>query len=315
MIQQKVPKEPRLRIAFMGSPNFAVLSLASIVGAGYEVVRVYSQPPRRAGRGQKETRSPVHQFALEKGLKVCIPRTLENAAELKKFNALALDVAVVSAYGLILPSQMLDIPTFGCINIHASLLPRWRGAAPIQRAIQFGDKETGISIMKMTEKLDAGPVFSSAIEGITMETTTENLERKLAYLGGKTLLNVLEKLKKGNASLKPQSKDGVTYARKVLKSEARINWSIHAIEIERLVRALCPWPGAWFELNGERIKILAAKVEKSEGPIGQVLDNRLLVACGEGAIRIRKLQRSGKRALSADEFLRGKSVEKGTTLT
>tara|TARA_Y100001934_G_scaffold41797_1_gene50195 strand:+ start:21175 stop:22155 length:981 start_codon:yes stop_codon:yes gene_type:complete len=300
-----------LRLAFMGTPEFALPSLASLVKARYEIAAVYTQPPRPAGRGQKERFSPVHTWAADNGLSVRTPKSLLEKNEQAAFAALDVDMAVVAAYGKILPKSILNAPRLGCINVHASLLPRWRGAAPIQRAILAGDTETGISIMLMEESLDTGPVLCIKKMRIDAATNAGDLHDSLAVLGGRMICDALQ----GYAGqlIQPTSQDHAiaTYAKKVEKVEARINWSAPALSVMRQVNAFSPRPGAWSRLGMERIKILAAHTETGLGESGAVLDDNLLVACGDTALRLTRLQREGKRPVDAAEFLKGRAVKRG----
>ena len=304
----------RLKLAYMGTPDFAVPSLAALVEAGHEVAAVYSQPPRRAGRGQKERPSPVYAWAEEHGLPVRTPRTLRDEGAQAEFAALDLDAAIVAAYGLILPLPVLEAPRLGCINVHASLLPRWRGAAPIQRAILAGDTETGISIMMMEEGLDTGPVLRMESLPIGPEMTAGELHDALAALGGCMIAPVLADFEAGHIVPEPQDDAGTTYAKKIEKPEARIDWSEEASMVARRIHAFAPWPGAWFTLGGERVKALAARIEPADGAFGEVLDDTLRVACGSSAVRLLRLQREGKKPAAAADFLRGRSVATGTIL-
>lgn len=298
-----------MRITFMGSPGFAVPALDGLVEAGHDVAAVYCRPPRPAGRGKAERRTAVHERADALGLDVRTPRTLRDRQEQAMFAALGADLAVVAAYGLILPRPVLEAPRMGCVNIHASLLPRWRGAAPVQRAILAGDKVTGITLMQMDEGLDTGPMLlrrELPIDGKNAGQVTE----ELAQLGAGALL---EWLRRPTAPV-PQPGSGVTYAPKVEKAEARIAWNRPAEEIERQVRAFAPWPGAWFEANGERVKLLSAEVADGAGRPGEVLDDALTIACGAGAIRPLLVQRAGRGAMAARDLLRGFPVPKGAAL-
>ncbi len=303
-----------LRLVFMGTPDFAASALAALIEAGHDVVCVYSQPPRPAGRGHKEKPSPVHAFADSKGIAVRTPKSLRTAEAQADFAALNADLAVVAAYGLILPKAVLDAPRLGCINIHASLLPRWRGAAPIQRAIQAGDAESGVTIMQMDEGLDTGAMLLKGVTPITAETTGASLHDALAAQGAALIVDALTKLEADALPATAQPVDGVTYAAKLSKDEGRLDWTRPAGELERTIRAFTPWPGAWFEKDGERFKVLAAQVISGSGTPGSVLDDRLSVACGEGALRLITVQRAGKAAMSADALLRGYPVPKGTNL-
>jgi len=299
-----------MRIVFMGSPDFAVPSLDALVAAGHEVGCVYTQPPRPAGRGKGERKTAVHERAEALGIQVRCPRTLRNEEEQARFAALEAELAVVAAYGLILPKAVLDAPRDGCVNVHASLLPRWRGAAPIQRAILAGDEVTGVTIMRMEQGLDTGPMLlkrSTPVDGKTAGALTDELAR----IGAAALVAWLEDPTPGEA----QPEDGVTYAKKIDKAEARIDWSRSAEEVERQVRAFAPSPGAWFEANGDRVKLLGAAVgQDAKGQPGEVLDDCLNVACGSGYSRPLKVQRAGKGAMTPGELLRGFAIPKGTML-
>lgn len=279
-----------MRLIFMGTPDFAATALAALLEAGHEVCAVYSQPPRPAKRGQKETKSAVHALAEAKGLEVRTPKTFKDETVRADFAALEADVAVVAAYGLLLPQVVLDAPTHGCLNIHASLLPRWRGAAPIHRAIEAGDGETGISIMQMEAGLDTGPVLLTHAIDIDPLDTTGSLHDKLATLGGEAIVEALEDLEALEPSVQP--KTGVTYAKKIDKSETHINWDEAPDTIARKIRAFSLFPGAWFEHEGERIKVLNAKAS----------DEGILNLKG---VELLELQRAGKKPQSAEEFLRG----------
>lgn len=299
-----------MRIVFMGSPGFAVPSLDALVEAGHEIVCAYSQPPRPAGRGKAERKTAVHRRAEELGIEVRCPRTLKDAQEQARFAALDSDLAVVAAYGLILPKAVLEAPRAGCINVHASLLPRWRGAAPIQRAILAGDEMTGVTIMRMEEGLDTGPMLLKRETAIDSKSAGE-LTHELARLGAEALVEWLE----GPTPPIPQPDDGVTYASKVARAETRIDWARSAEEIERQVRAFAPAPGAWFEANGERVKLLAAATGTgASGRPGEVLDDCLTIACGAGYVRPLKVQRGGRGIMATGELLRGFSIPKGTIL-
>lgn len=299
-----------MRIVFMGSPDFAVPSLNALVEAGHDVVAAYAQPPRPAGRGKAERKTAVHERAEELGIEVRTPRTLRDAEEQARFRALDPDLAVVAAYGLILPKPILEAPKGSCINVHASLLPRWRGAAPIQRAILAGDDISGVTVMKMDEGLDTGPMLLKReldIRGKNAGQVTE----ELAALGASALVDWLDH----PTPPQPQPDDGVTYASKIDKAEARIDWSKPAEEIARQVRAFNPVPGAWFEANGERVKLLEAAVgDDAAGKLGEVLDDCLSIACGSGYIRPLNVQRAGRGAMTPGELLRGFAVPKGTIL-
>jgi methionyl-tRNA formyltransferase len=304
-----------LRIVFMGTPPFAAVALKALIDAGHDVVAVYSQPPRPKGRGLDTQKSPVHTLAEEQGIAVRTPASLKNADEIAAFQALKTDVAVVAAYGLILPKTILDAPRYGCLNIHASLLPRWRGAAPIQRAIMAGDAQTGITIMQMEEGLDTGPMLLKGALPISAYTNAGALHDALAELGGRLIRVVLEMLP-GGLRPAPQSADSVTYAAKITKEECRIDWRRNAAELDRHVRGLSPTPGAFTEIKGERLTILAADIVRDRsGEPGATLDDRLTIACGEGALRPTLVKRAGKRTMSVEEMLRGFAVPKGTALS
>jgi methionyl-tRNA formyltransferase len=300
-----------MRIVFMGSPEFAVPSLDALVDAGHSIVAAYAQPPRPAGRGKADRKTAIQLRAEQLGIEVRTPRTLRGAEEQERFQALEADLAVVAAYGLILPKPILDAPIEGCINVHASLLPRWRGAAPIQRAILAGDKISGVTIMRMDEGLDTGEMLLSReldIEGKNAGQVT----RQLAKLGADALIEWLNH----RSPPRPQPEAGATYASKIDKAEARIDWTTTAQQVERKVRAFDPVPGAWFEANGERVKLLeAVVVGDSTGKAGEVLDDRLSIACGSGAIRPLKVQRAGRGVMTPDELLRGFTIKKGTLVS
>ncbi len=291
-----------MKVIFMGTPDFSVPVLEALVETGHEVVCVYCQPPRPAGRGKKDRPSPVQARAEALGLMVRYPVSLKGADEQAEFAALGADVAVVVAYGLILPQAILDAPLQGCLNIHASLLPRWRGAAPIHRAIMAGDVETGVCIMQMEAGLDTGPVLMHQSVLIEAQDTTAILHDRLSDLGARLIVHALANL----AELEPyiQPEEGVTYAKKIDKSEARVDWARPAVEVDRLIRGLSPFPGAWCEVDGERLKLLESRVVEGAGVAGEVLGG-LRIACGQGAVEILKAQRQGKRPMGADELLRG----------
>ena len=301
-----------MRIVFMGTPDFSVPVLDALVDAGHDVVAVYSQPPRPAGRGKKDRPSPVQSKAEALGLSVRYPVSLRIDEALAEFNALEADVAVVVAYGLILPQSILDAPKQGCLNIHSSLLPRWRGAAPIHRAIMAGDPETGVCIMQMESGLDTGPVLTRHAVSIGESETTQQLHDRLSVIGASAIVDALAAL--DQLVPEPQSETGVTYAAKIDKSEAAIDWSRSATEIDRLIRGLSPFPGAWFEMNGKRVKILGSVLVEQNGVAGYALDDALTIACGDGAIRLTHLQRAGKSVQDAGQFLNGWPVPAGTQL-
>ncbi|MDH7788953.1 methionyl-tRNA formyltransferase [Ochrobactrum sp. 19YEA23] len=304
-----------MRIVFMGTPDFSVPILTAIIGQGYDVVAVYSQPPRPAGRrGLELTKSPVHEKAEQFGIPVFTPKSLKGTEEQEVFASLEADVAIVVAYGLLLPKAILDAPRLGCYNGHASLLPRWRGAAPIQRAIMSGDSETGMMIMKMDEGLDTGPVAMAEKVAITPDMTAGELHDRLSMIGADLMVRALGALERESLTLQPQAEEGVTYAAKIDKAEARIDWSKPARDVHNAIRGLAPFPGAWceMEINGvvERVKLQRSTLGEGSGAAGTVLDDRLTVACGEGAVRLVTLQRSGGKSLPAQEFLRGATVTK-----
>ncbi|MFQ6553559.1 methionyl-tRNA formyltransferase [Aestuariibius insulae] len=291
-----------MKIVFMGTPAFSVAALEAIVAAGHEVVCVYCQPPRPAGRGKKDRPSPVQARAEALDLPVRHPVSLKGEKEQAEFAALEADVGVVVAYGLILPVPVLEAPRFGCLNIHASLLPRWRGAAPIQRAIMAGDAETGVAIMQMEAGLDTGPVLLEGRAAIGAEETSGQLHDRLSRLGADLIVQALADLEELEPVQQPE--EGVTYAAKIDKAEARIDWSRPAAEVSRLIRGLAPFPGAWCEIGGERVKLLGARVVDGAGAPGEVLPG-FVVACGDRAVEITKAQRAGKQAMAAEEILRG----------
>jgi methionyl-tRNA formyltransferase len=300
-----------MRIAFMGSPDFAVPALRALHAAGHEIAAVYCQPPRPAGRGQKETPCPAHRAAIELGLPVRTPARLKrDTAQHEAFAALDLDAAVVAAYGLILPRAMLEAPRRGCINIHASLLPRWRGAAPIHAAILAGDESTGITIMRMEEGLDTGPMLLAQSIPVAPDATVAALHDALAAIGARLVLRALAE----DPPATPQPEDGVTYAPKLTKADGRLDWTQDAAALDRRVRALNPWPGTYFDQGGEQIRVLAARAEAGTGAPGTVLDDAALVATGGAALRLLRLQRPGRAAQDADAFLRGFALPRGTVL-
>lgn len=304
-----------LRVVFMGTPEFSVPTLMEIVGQGYDVVACYSQPPRKAGRGMELTPSPVHRAAETLGIPVFTPLSLKSQEEQERFRALQPDVAVVVAYGLILPKAILEAPEHGCLNLHASLLPRWRGAAPINRAVMAGDEETGIEVMRMEEGLDTGPVCMAERVGIGADMTAGELHDRLSALGGDLMVRALAALSRGALGGVPQTQEGVTYAAKLDKGETRIDWARPAGEVHNHIRGLSPFPGAWCEVEvggkAERVKILRSTLADGSGEPGTILDGNLAVACGEGAVRLLQLQRAGKRPMGAEEFLRGLALQAG----
>ncbi|UGX85344.1 methionyl-tRNA formyltransferase [Phyllobacterium meliloti] len=308
-----------LRIVFMGTPEFSVPVLNALIGQGHEIVAVYSQPPRPAGRrGLELTPSPVHRNAQEFGIEVRTPKSLKSAEEQQAFRDLNADVAVVVAYGLILPTAILEGTRLGCYNGHASLLPRWRGAAPIQRAIMAGDTETGMMIMKMDEGLDTGPVAMAEKIKITSDMTAGELHDQLSMIGADLMVRAMAALARDSLTLTPQSEEGVTYASKITKVETRIDWTLPAIDIHNRIRGLAPFPGAWCEMeigdSLERVKLLRSLLATGAGAPGTVLDYELRIACGEGAVRLRSLQRAGGKVMDGLEFQRGAKLTQGAKL-
>ncbi|MEP3265591.1 MAG: methionyl-tRNA formyltransferase [Hyphomicrobiales bacterium] len=308
-----------MRVVFMGTPDFSVPTLMEIIAQGHEVVAVYSQPPRKAGRGMELKKSPVHEKAEQFGLPIFTPLNFKDGADIAAFAAHEADVAVVVAYGLLLPRAVLDAPHHGCLNLHASLLPRWRGAAPINRAIMAGDKETGIMVMQMEEGLDTGPVAMVENLPIEADMTAGELHDQLMVLGGDLMVRALGGIERGGLSARKQATTGIDYAHKLTKEEARIDWSKSACDVHNHIRGLSPFPGAWceFELAGKRhrLKILKSIViDDLEGSAGRILNDALTVACGTGAIRLVSVQRSGKGVMDAAEFLRGNALTKGAAL-
>ena len=307
---------PPLDLVFMGTPDFAAAVLAGLVAGGHRISAVYTQPPRPAGRGHRVQSSPVQLLAERIGLPVRSPASLRDATAQAEFAAVKADAAVVAAYGLILPPPILAMPRLGCFNVHASLLPRWRGAAPIQRAILAGDRETGITIMQMDEGLDTGPMLLQQAVPIRRDTNAGELTETLAELGVRLMLEALDGVAAGTLAARPQPGEGVTYAPKIDRDEARLDWRQPADALERRVRAFAPMPGAWFTGGGERIRVLqaAAEAEAPNVPPGTIIDERLGIACGNGVLRPLRLQRPGRAALDADAFLRGFPIPAGTLL-
>jgi methionyl-tRNA formyltransferase len=307
-----------MRVVFMGTPDFSVPVMTEILGQGHEIVAVYTRAPKPAGRGMDLRPSPVHALADKFGIPVFTPKTLRNDEEIARFAAHEADVAVVVAYGLILPKAVLDAPRLGCLNLHASLLPRWRGAAPIQRAIMAGDAESGVMVMKMEEGLDTGPVGMVERVTIAPDMTASDLHDRLSMIGADLMVRALAAFSRDSLHFTPQSEEGVTYAHKIEKAEARIDWRRNAAELHNHVRGLSPFPGAFFEVDfgkgSERIKILRSKVASGQGTPGTLLDDALTIACGQGALQILDVQRAGKAPMKADEFLRGARVSKGFVL-
>ncbi len=298
----------------MATPAFSVPVLDALVKAGHEVAAVYTQPPRKAGRGMALTPSPVQARAEALGLQVRHPASLKGQDKKDAFAALALDVAVVVAYGLILPKAILKAPTQGCLNLHASLLPRWRGAAPIQRAIMAGDDETGVCVMRMEAGLDTGPVCLREAISIGAEETAATLHDRLSALSAKLIIPALDSLEAGDLACETQPDEGVVYAEKIDKAEAWIDWTRPADEIDRTIRGLSPFPGAWTEIDGARIKLLGSRIADGSGPAGEALDGDLRIACGEGALRLTRVQPAGRGPMAAGEYLRGRTVPTGTRL-
>ena len=294
-----------MRIVFMGTPEFALAALQALAAAGHEIAAVYSQPPKPAGRGLAEQKSPVHAWAEAQGLAVRTPRRLRDEAAQREFAALRADAGVVAAYGLILPKPILAAPRLGCLNIHASLLPRWRGAAPIQRALLAGDGESGVTIMQMDEGLDTGAMLLREAVAIAPDETGASLHDKLAALGARLIVEALRRLDEGALPATPQPAAGVTYAAKLTREEGRLAWNEDAAALERKVRAFTPWPGVWFETGGERVKVLAAKLAGGSGAPGTIIGPGLTVACGSGALRLTRVQRAGRAAMDDEAFLRG----------
>jgi methionyl-tRNA formyltransferase len=302
-----------LRLAFMGTPDFAVPTLAELIAQGHDIACVYSQPPRPAGRGMSLEPGPVHKFAEAAKLPVRTPLSLKDAEEQAVFAALDLDAAIVVAYGLLLPKAILEAPQLGCFNLHGSLLPRWRGAAPIQRAVMAGDAETGVMVMRMNEGLDTGPVLMAERTPIGRKTSGE-LTAELSRLGADLMVRALGALERGAVTPQGQAEDGVTYAKKILKDEARIDWSKSAREVDCHIRGLSPFPGAWTQVHGERLKVLYAEPVAGSGRPGIALDDGLTIACGDGAVTLRKVQRAGGKAMDAAALLKGFAVPRGTQL-
>ncbi len=309
-----------LRLIFMGSPDFSVPALAEALAAGHEIVAVYSQPARPAGRGQAERPTPVAAFAAARGLEVRTPLNFKAQEDRDAFAALNADAAIVVAYGLILPRAILEAPRLGCFNLHASLLPRWRGAAPIQRAIMAGDARTGVQVMRMEAGLDTGPICLSESTPITPDDTAGSLHDRLAQIGASLLPRALAALERDSLGCTPQVEEGVTYAAKLTPADARIDWSKSARAVDCQIRGLSPSPGAWFEMPGEngkpvRVKALFSRAEQGAGAPGEILDDELLVACADGAVRLLRVQREGKGPLDASDFLRGAKLARGARVT
>ena len=307
-----------MRLAFLGTPDFALAALARLVEDGHEIACVYSQPPAPRGRGHELKPSPVHAFAAEKGLTVRTPASMRDPDEIAAFQALNLDAAAVVAFGQILPAAVLDAPRLGSFNLHGSLLPRWRGAAPIQRAVMAGDPVTGVEVMRMTEGLGEGPVLASETLRVGPLDTAGTMHDRMAVAGAELLARTLAAVARGEAVETPQPEDGVTYAKKIRPKEARIDWTKPGAEIDRKIRGLSPFPGAWFTLPTDkgpaRVKALLSAFEDADGAPGEVLDDRLLIGAGEGAVRLLRVQREGRGPQDAGDFMRGVRVAGGTKL-
>lgn len=302
-----------MRLIFMGTPDFSVPTLDALVSAGHEIVAVYTQPPRPAGRGKRPRPTPVAARAEALGLPLRTPLNFKDQADRDALAALGADAAIVVAYGLLLPQAVLDAPKLGCYNLHASLLPRWRGAAPIQRAIMTGDAQSGVCVMKMALGLDTGPVALTARTPIAADDTAATLHDRLSEIGAPLMVDAMALLAVDNLPLTEQPEEGV-YAAKINKAEARIDWSRPAADVDRHIRGLSPFPGAWFEWNDERIKVLLSELSEGGGEAGEVLDETLSVGCKDGAVRLTRLQRAGKGPMAAADFLRGRSIAKGQML-
>ncbi|MFM9153053.1 MAG: methionyl-tRNA formyltransferase [Methylocystis sp.] len=308
-----------MRVIFMGTPDFATALLKNIISRGHEIVAVYTQPPRPAGRGLSEKKSSVHCYARSLGFLTHTPKNFRSDEEIQTFISYRADVAIVAAYGLILPPPILAAPKYGCLNLHGSLLPRWRGAAPIQRAIMAGDAQTGVMVMKMDAGLDTGPVAAAKAIAISPDMTAGELHDRLAELGAILMVDALDLLERGALIFAPQNEVGACYAEKINKAEARIDWSKSAEEIRNHIRGLSPFPGAFFEADFghgvHRVKVLQADVESASGPPGCVMDDFGLIACGEKALRLERVQRAGKSEMSMQEFLRGQPIKAGVNLS
>ena len=304
-----------LRLIFMGTPDFAVPTLIELAAAGHDIAAVYTRAAKPAGRGMGLQITPIEREARRLAIPVFTPRTLKNEPEQAQLRGHEVDAAVVIAYGLILPKPILEAPRLGCFNVHASLLPRWRGAAPINRAVMAGDKQTGITIMQMDEGLDTGAMALAERTPIEADDTAGGLHDVLARVGAGLMTRALVAAERGSLQLTPQPEQGVTYAEKILKSETRIDWSRPAAAVHDHIRGLSPWPGAWFEHEGVRVKVLRSTLAQGGSEPGTVLDDRLTIACGDGTVRLILVQRAGKQPMSADEFLRGARMGRGTRLT
>ena len=302
-----------MNIVFMGTPDFAVPSLAEIISSGHNVVRVYTQPPRRSGRGKQVTKSPVHQFAELMGLSVETPESFRKSKVIDGLEALKADVACVVAYGQILPQRALDAPRYGCLNLHGSLLPRWRGAAPVQRAIMAGDAQTGVQIMQMAKGLDTGDILLSESTDILPTDTAQSLSQRLSQMGAQMWPRALGAVEREALTPTPQSGEPI-YAHKIDKSEARLDWSLPARNLEAIIRGLSPFPGAWCEIDTRRVKVHLARVVDEQGLPGEALNDALTIACGEAALQLLSVQPAGKSRMSAEDFLRGTPVPNGSKL-
>jgi len=301
----------------MGTPDFSVPTLEALLNSQHEVCAVYTQPPKPAGRGRQSQKTAVHKYAEKRGITVHTPSTLRSQTKHNDFLGLGGDIAVVVAYGLILPPEILNFPRLGCINIHASLLPRWRGAAPIQRAIMAGDKQTGVTIMQMEQGLDTGPILASRGVPISGETTGESLHHSLAHLGAGMIVETINALDKGGIQSLPQPTNGVSYAQKLSREDGHLDWTRPADELELQIRALYPWPGAWSEIANQRIKVFEANVVDTNSQLakpGTTVDENLTIACGRGCLQLKRIQKSGKRVMKASEYVKGSPVPKGTIL-
>ncbi len=307
-----------MRIVFMGTPDFAVPTLVELAGRGHEIVAAYTRAPAPAGRGMDERRSPVHETAARFGIPVLHPASLKGEDAAETFRAHRADVAVVIAYGLLLPRAILEAPGHGCLNLHASLLPRWRGAAPINRAIMAGDAETGAMVMRMDEGLDTGPIALADRVKIGADVTAGELHDQLKIVGADLMARAISALERGSLEFKPQAAEGATYAKKIEKGETRIEWSRSAREVHNHIRGLAPFPGAWFEASLEgkpvRVKVLRSTLGEGQGSPGAVLDDALTIACGDGSVRLPEVQRAGAKAMHAEELLRGMPLKAGTVL-
>ena len=304
-----------MRLIFMGTPDFAVPSLVELAARGHEIAAVYTRAPKPAGRGMDLQRTPVEQEARRLALAVHTPRSLKDEEAQAAFRTHKVDAAVVVAYGLILPKSVLEAPRLGCFNIHASLLPRWRGAAPINRAIMAGDAESGVTIMKMNEGLDTGAMGMAERVPIGVDMTAGDLHDALSRLGADLMLRTLAAAERGSLTLTPQPDNGVSYAEKISKNETRIDWSKPWKQVHDHIRGLSPFPGTWFEIDGLRVKALRSTKGDGSGAAGTVLDDKLTIACGAGAVRLTQVQRAGRQPMSADEFLRGTPVKSGVRVT